>query len=875
MIKVGRISRGNTKKLFLVVMLWFFSGLVHLSAQATERPFIWVKKGEREAILNKIEEYPVVASYYQDFMATTSKALASYQNNRKEYLYKLPFDWNKEEIGKIPPFLAFEKPQGQKGNTQDALVEYLRRAVDAGVLYYLTEDKKYAEYSGAILYSVMHGLLQIEPSENAFNGGWLYTNDHLREARILGAQLPIIYDFIHPYLTQGNQVFDFATGKMTTLKTSDAEAVFRTYIKLALEHGIIDCNWPILESASLVGNIMALDDTEERESMLRYFLRENTERQDALQKISDYFLEHEGIWPESLNYADGVSHYLTYLITLLSKYDFELRLGRKHQHILKSLGNSYAMTFPNRTETVLMGDGHREYEPNYFGYETAYYLATLENLENLKNTFGSLLTTAMRTEDYKRFKREKTTGTVFYNEPLRLLWFAPEIEGDVQEYPLPVTDALPFAGIVLQRNLSETKRPEDAFMSFVGGGHYVHGHATGMFMELYGKGFVLGSKAGRGRYRTELHENYYRLFASNNTVIVNGESQSEGGWANLKINTVRPVVMEPKPKEKNISPNHSFTVTSFRDDLGEKAEATQERTMGIVRTSPTTGFYVDVFRSKSALPNEFHDYIYHNVGESLELNLENSPLPLKADPERFSNSESKPWANNKVARHPGWHYFEAIETSEATTDNVTARFQAKNLGSEAIGMNAFMVGNKNREYTKALAPPTTEGPKPYRSEPTPTLVVRQKGETWSNPFAVLYEPTKGKSSHIKSVKALEAEGKFKGFKVIGNNNEKAVKHFILVLSGDEEAFVDTSEAIAFTGRYAVITVDNSDNLISAYIGHGAKLRYKNLSISTNSGKAAAVYISVKNGAFEVQCSEAITIAREGQKTKIYESTDNE
>ena len=82
----------------------------------------------------------------------------------------------------------------------------------------------------------------------------------------------------------------------------------------------------------------------------------------------------------------------------------------------------------------------------------------------------------------------------------------------------------------MKQNRKYTGDPKDGLMSFVGGAHMVHGHAEGMNMELYGEGQVLGVDHGRKKYGKDLHENYSRIFAAHNTVIVNGSSRGEGGW---------------------------------------------------------------------------------------------------------------------------------------------------------------------------------------------------------------------------------------------------------------------------------------------------------------------------------------------------------
>ena len=115
-----------------------------------------------------------------------------------------------------------------------------------------------------------------------------------------------------------------------------------------------------------------------------------------------------------------------------------------------------------------------------------------------------------------------------------VLWYGGEYNGEIDKFKLPRTDKVPHAGIFLQRNLSSTGDPEDGLMCFVGGAHMVHGHAEGMNIELYGEGQVLGVDNGRGSYQQDIHENYSRIFAAHNTVIVNGNSRGDSGGSTME-----------------------------------------------------------------------------------------------------------------------------------------------------------------------------------------------------------------------------------------------------------------------------------------------------------------------------------------------------
>ena len=603
-----------------VFLLWWGLGGANIvTAQPTQRPMIWVKASDRKAILDKIETQPWAGRYYKAFKNRVEADRLLHQKDAGQYLAKMPLDWSKASE-KIPPMIPIIEFNSSVASGRQDLLHYLLTGVDCAVLYYLTNEEAYAQLSLDVLHTFIEGIVQIQPSAQGHNGGgWLYPEDHLREAREIGASVPIIYDFVAPFIQKGGMPYDIAQKKKVAFSPQNAEKVFKTYIQLALEQGIINCNWPVLESSSLVGNTLALDNKSERNEFLDYYLTKNTPHQDALKKVAGHYLDYQGFWPESLGYSKAVASFSTYLMTLLTKYNPALDLGNRYPQVPFALPSPYYLTYPNRDETVLFGDGHRHFESDFDSYETAYTLGLISQNQKMVTEFGNLLNSAIHDKTYDRAQLpQRIYGAGVYRDPLHLLWHAPVIAGEVKDYPLPVTDELPFAGITLQRNLSSTGDPEDGLMGFVGGGSHVHGHGSGMHMELYGKGYVLGPKAGRGTYTTDLHENYYRLFASHNTVVVNGASETDGEWVNLGMNRVERLAGEPKIKEKPVSENHSFSTSRFRDDKGEKAEATQERTLGIVRTSPTTGYYVDVFRSKSDLPNEYHDYIYRNLADDAD-----------------------------------------------------------------------------------------------------------------------------------------------------------------------------------------------------------------------------------------------------------------
>lgn len=814
---------------FIVILLLI---TFKMSSQTKERPFILVTAEERSQVLEKIETQDWAKDIFTELKGKADFQVKSFNKNPKTYLEKLPFNWSEGEKNSFPPFYkTYHVENGIQKNLDNAtdaeskhmelLDKYLQIAIDCGIMYYLTQDENYAYLASSILYAFTKSVQQSELSDWHGRGGWLFPYDGFREVRVLGYKVPLIYDFTASYLKIGGQPFDIIKNRKVDFPLNELQDVCRTYADITINYGHTGSNHSILESPSLVYNALAMDDQKERETLLSYFLTENTDNQDALTVMYKKYKNKGDIWPETSQYLNHSTAILAKLLLVVNRYNPSLKLGEKYPNILHALPRLDYFVYPNN-EIVRWGDGHRKAHAPYEAYENAFVLAQMDGLQELEDKFGPLIKRAMTKGKYRRKNLEA------------LFWYKDDMIQEVAMINLPRTDRVYHAGIALQRNFGSTNDLKDGLMCFVGGAHMVHGHAEGMNIELYGEGQVLGVDHGRKRYGKDLHENYSRLFAAHNTVIVNGSSQGEGGWVNLGINTVELISMEPKVGEEAVSPYHSFSQTSFEDDKGDKSEATQERTLALIRTSPTTGYYVDVFRSKSKLPNEYHDYLYHNIGDKIV--FENKDMAFKKTPKRYMANTNAEWRHNKVYRNPGWHFFKNVKSSQVYDKGVKATFNTKILSAGSVFMQLHIPGFENREYTKVKAPTTFESPKPYDNMPTPTLVIRNRGEAWENPFVVVFEPfNKNETATIQSVEKLEENGLYKGLKIISDTpNEKLIQY--VITQSKDGIFQDEALGIYFKGTIAVISLNENKSLKSIYIGEGDQLIYKNETIQTDDSK---------------------------------------
>ena len=412
---------------------------------------------------------------------------------------------------------------------------------------------------------------------------------------------------------------------------------------------------------------------------------------------------------------------------------------------------------------------------------------------------------------------------------LKLFWGHNLPDKKVEKFNYTPTVIIKHAGVALQRNYVEKDNVDYGLCGIIGGAHYVHSHLTGIAMELYGAGYVMGPNAGLPLTVAErlipLHEHYFRLYAGNNTVVVNGTSHGldEGSWkgkANVWQNTVENIACEPAHLQQPVSDNFSFATQYLNDTVNN---CIQERTLAVVRTSDTTGYYFDMFRSESKSENKFHDYIYHNVGDRVSFAGSDGKSIDVEITDRYQNDIGD------VVKSPGWRFFEDTKTTIPVSGEVKVRFD---IDYDNKYMHVFFPAGAEKEFTKAFAPPTREAKNGYVKKNTPVMVVRQKGEAWNRPFVAAFEPSGNKKSSIVSTEQLTYKDKVVGMKVVTELDNNTITDYIICMDTDTGKYINKKLGIEFEGRFGIVRTDSNSN-VYLYIGKGKQLSFKEYKVQAD------------------------------------------
>jgi hypothetical protein len=414
-----------------------------------------------------------------------------------------------------------------------------------------------------------------------------------------------------------------------------------------------------------------------------------------------------------------------------------------------------------------------------------------------------------------------------------LLFYTERIPAAKAPEPYPVTNALEFARCYTQRL---GKGVQNTLMYAVQGATYNHNHANGIAMELYGKGYVLGADPGADvTYETDLHREYYSMYAAHNTVIAAGKSGPTQPGFTKHMDQIELKKIEPPVGKPGVSERCAFSLVRYTEP---STQTVQERLLAIVKPTPETGYYIDIFRSDNPVKNE---YVYHNIGQKMLLRTAEGKSVLFRPTNQLHE-------DNDVFG-PGYKHFLEKKESGIYEGNVLTTFILKEP-EEMVWMNVHSLGNTEREYFSVMAPRTHTAPAPLDQLPTPTLVIRQSGEAWTRPFVNVFEPSRdhGQNYSVRQVRNLPAYTGTDGllaFEVASTIDGNMYREY--VFKSDSNLVEMQEEGIRFQGMFGIVGM-MEDELHFMYIGDGTAIGAQSVHARFVSGNAGSFYLEpIENG----------------------------
>lgn len=672
-------------------------------------------------------------------------------------------------------------------------------ALQAAIVYWLTGEKAYARFAADILSQWARGAYHQSPITGPCRTGFL-------SIQTLGdgsyEPMPLTYDFVYDYLQQNKY------------EMSWYEPVFNKMANTMTFRGFWNNNWFAAQKPALVFSALALENKKLGEYYLDFYMNRDTINGGcghlSMPSLVEKWLTPDGHWKEPGGY-----HNYPVSSTLISAIAMEKNgypVFKKYPALLDA---SYVMlkySFPNLIAPSIGDTGPASQSAECL--EIGLIMAQ-KYKHPIEKQLSAALKVLMEQKGYKRSAADY----------LGLLCYLPEVvpSNDVA-YTWPRSGVLDFAKCYLQRNGTDK---EHGLMYVVQGASYNHNHANGMSMELYGAGTVMGPDPGKGiTYEAPLHVNYYAQWAAHNTVIAGGISSAvpkfRGGGGTKQMGEISLKSMEPMPEQPAVSPQCSFTDTRYTDKATGSA---QQRTMGIIRTGASTGYYIDIFRSDNAVSNE---YLYHNIGHGLGL-LNQERKPISITPTAYP-------INKKAMDPPGLGAIQAVRTTGTYAGGLVALFKIEEKQKENKFMQVLFTGQQGRSFYTGEAPETKTADPSYRKLKTPTLIVRQEGEAWKRPFVAVFEPFTGNNKHsIERIHQADISdpANFTALHVRHVNQSAQ-----LVFQSIQPERTYTQQQWKFKGDFGVVDLQG-EQIKYLYLGSGKELHYGPYSIVAVNIKGAA------------------------------------
>jgi hypothetical protein len=724
---------------------------------------------------------------------------------------------------------------------------------DAAFLFWLTGEEKYAELAFGVFDTYMTGMYYMKEPIDEGNGHaqtlvGMSTFEVIQE-KIL-PELAVYYDFLYGYVKSRHED-----------RLAVYEQAFKKWIDVTIKHGVPHNNWNLHQASLMLPAVMVLGDDSDyadekgRNYYLDCMLNKTSARQWALTKLMDYGYDREtGIWNESPGYAQSVT---SLFMEFIHRYDdtFNQNLLPYAPTMKKAVAVLPQYLFPNGLTTAF-GD-------SYYGAISASPIADMIKLsQKYADRDGETLFTGM----YKRFVGEVRVADETKSVPIDIQSFFTNkplvLDKDIarakmKDFMTPTFYA-PNVSWFVQRSKYDSKENGMMISQYASYGN--HAHSNGVAMELYGKGYVLGAESGIGStYFEKPYLEYYSQFPAHNTVMVDGISKYPEMLSNHPFDLL--ANYPASGKKEGYFPGVTYADVYF---LEPESRSDQNRLLSIVNTGASTGYYVDIFRSKKQRAGDkFHDYFYHNLGEEL----------LIKDP----SGHDLPLEPNEEMAFAGGHLF-ALDymwdkRSVKTNKDYQAVWKMTRANGNHVYMNLWMKGYEGREVFSIKAPPvksfrSNDGfPYDLKNSPFLTIAARQYGEAWNHPFVSIFEPTtekEGKS--ILSIESFTVDNTSPDFVGLIVKSKSGRNDYIFSSAKEEEVLYNEMRV---NGTYAVISEEG--NNFTLFLGNGKLLTAKGFTISANQATNAALHY--EQGLYYFSCDHPVVLTTPSGKTIKIQTRD--
>jgi len=730
--------------------------------------------------------------------------------------------------------------------------EIIKLARDAAFIYWLEGDKRFAKFSYDIMHTYLEGMSYRSEPIDLLNGHIQtlvgFTNFQVIHENVL-KEVAVLYDFLHQYVEE-NYVDNITMYDATIKRWTDQ----------IIKNGVPQNNWNLHQAKIILKAAMVLKDNKfykdgkGREYYIDYILNVTSPRQWSLKKFMDYgYDEANGVWAECPGYSFGVTKDLT---SFMKDFDttFNYNLLPYMPVMDKAVKVLPQYLFPNG-QTVAFGDS------NYTTLATdamsdMIRIAQKNKNKSLEEDFTGIyrLFSKEKKESKSRKRVRADISSFFTAKPLELN--SEFKKANISDY-VTQTFYAPNVSWHVQR-MGEGK---DGMMVSLNGSLGNHMHANGINMELYGKGFVQGADPGKGAgYLQPIYLEYYSQFPAHNTVMVDGASSYT---EMLSYHPFDLIAQYPKSEQKK----GYYDAITYSDVyfLEPETRSDQSRLVSIVKTGETTGYYIDVFRSKKQRKGDkFHDYYYHNLGQSMQI-MDASGTPVNLTP-----SEDMGFAGGHL------YALDYMWDKKSLKTNKDYQVEWKidmPKDEDDVFMNLWMKGTEGREVFSIKSPPNkafkNKGNIPYDISKSPylTFAARQYGEAWEHPFVSVYEPfTSNEGKSIKNISSFKDENGNLEFVGLNINHKMGREDFIFSSTNHKKV---KYKKITTDAKYAVITNEENGNWV-IFIGNGREVSAKGYTIIAS--EIGNVVLKKTEGKLLLHNDVPITITYKNRKQE-FQSND--